>query len=67
MLHTAIAEAVAEWQELKEEGKLGTEEEEEEDNLQRSEVKGEVFVMYIALVTVSLYDYRLRPTSAVLD
>ena len=43
------------------------EEEEEEDNLQRSEVKGEVFVMYIALVTVSLYDYRLRPTSAVLD
>ena len=31
MIVTAIAESVAEWQKLKEEGKLGTEEEEEED------------------------------------
>ena len=31
MIATAIAEAVEEWQELKEEGKLGAEEEEEED------------------------------------
>ena len=31
MIATAIAEAVAEWQKLKEEGKLGMEEEEEED------------------------------------